>query len=97
MEPEIGDYVLAKRDIGIIKEGDYHQIKGQGDLTINFSTEKEGFGYMIQAEKYEDVNKPFSKIIRKDYYFTYDELLENFYIDQEIEREIKIKKILKDD
>lgn len=95
--PEIGDRVQAKNDIGIISKGEVYEIKGQGDLTWNFATDKEGFGYMIQVEKFEDPKVAFSKIIKEDYYFTKDELLENFYIDQEIERNYKIEKILKDD
>lgn len=95
---ELGDTVLCIKDYETIKSGNHYRISGSGDLTMNFSSNKNGYGFSVVDEAYGWLmgNGPFSG--EKTYYFTEDEM-NDYFISRDLEwkykqRDQKINKIL---
>jgi hypothetical protein len=76
----------------------YFTIKGQGDLSFIASSNRRGFGFNVESNKWQIERET---IIIKSLYFTYEEMQEIFIQGHEyeknkvqIQRDLKIDKIL---
>lgn len=72
---ELGDTILCIKDYETIKSGNHYRINGSGDLTMNFSTDKNGYGFSIVGGE-------------KTYYFTESEMVD-YFISYDLERKYK--------
>jgi len=99
---EMGDRVVCIKPLETLKPG--RQIKGCGDLTMNFGTSKKGYGFMVEDEHYGESsgrkdwwNLPHNERV-KWYYFTQEEMSEYFISEEEdykaYLRDEKLKQVL---
>lgn len=101
---EMSDVVVSTIKIDDIEPFNHFTIKGQGNLSMNASTNKEGYGFLLVKEFFiKDKNNNFKCDIR-NYYFTFDEMQDNFILSHEyeknktqIKRDIKINKIINEE
>lgn len=103
MEFELGDNIVCIREYETIKVGKHCPIKGCGDLTWIFGTDKEGYGFSVEDDGpcYDNYKLPYNSPKRKKpifYYFTEDEM-DKYFITEEQDykiymRDEKLRQIL---
>lgn len=100
---EMGVRVICVKSYETLQVGSHYQIKGSGDLTMNAGTDKKGYGFCVEDDRYGSFFKkdwwdlPYDKKV-KWYYFTEKEMSQYFITEQEdykaYLRDEKIKQIL---
>ena len=92
----MSDIVVSIVKIDDIEPFSYFTIKGQGDLSYNACTDKKGYGFNLVKEV--------SIMNTRNFYFTNDEMQNNFIMGYEyhknetqIKRDIKINKIINEE
>lgn len=79
---EMGDQVVCIKQFDTLKPGSHYTIKGCGDLSWNMTTDKKGYGFRIEDDKFAyDIPNwwklPYEERI-KFHYFTLEEMNKYF-------------------
>ena len=95
-EFELGSRVVCIKDYEKLVSGCHYSIKGSGDLSWNYSTDKKGFGFSVEHESYDHNKKRTNTTL---YYFKSSEMYD-YFISEEQDykahlRDEKIEEILR--
>ena len=79
---EMGDQVVCIKQFDTLRPGIHYTIKGCGDLSWNMATDKKGYGFCVEDDKFAyDIpnwwSLPHEEKV-KWYYFTLEEMNEYF-------------------
>lgn len=84
---EMGDQVVCIKQFDTLRPGSHYTIKGCGHLSWNMATDKKGYGFCVEDDKFAyDIpnwwNLPYKEKV-KWYYFTKQEMNEYFISEAE--------------